>query len=203
MTRFIGLTGGIATGKSTVSKMLVELGAKLVDADVVAREVVEPGQPALAQISTRFPGVIAADGTLDREQLGERIFGNQTERLALNAIVHPQVQARVLELSQGYAEEGAAVVIYDAALLIENKLHEAMEGTVLVVAPLPVQKQRLMNRNALTAEAADARIASQMSLHEKRKVATWVIDNGGTLEQTRAQVEAAWPAISGKVAPSS
>lgn len=192
--KLYGLTGGIATGKSTVSAMLQDLGAALIDADLVAREVVEPGQPALAEIAARFPGVVK-DGQLDRKALGERIFQHPEERAALNAITHPRIQARVLERSAALAEEGAPLAIYDAALLIENKLHQALHGTILVVTDLPTQRQRLMERNALTAAEADARIAAQLPLEAKRKVATWVIDNSGTREATRAQVEALWKTL--------
>jgi dephospho-CoA kinase len=190
--RLIGLTGGIATGKSTVSSMLQDLGAPIIDADQVAREVVQPGQPALAEIAARFPGVVGEGGVLDRKVLGERIFHQPEERAALNAITHPRIQARVLELSAALAEAGAPLAIYDAALLIENRLHEALEGVILVVTDLATQRSRLMARNTLTAAEADARIAAQLPLAEKRKVATWVIDNSGTREQTRAQVDALW-----------
>jgi dephospho-CoA kinase len=191
-TRFIGLTGSIATGKSTVARMLVGKGAALLDADLIAREVVEPGQPALAEIAAHFPGVVSADGTLDRQALGERIFSSPAERAVLNAITHPRIQAEVMARTQALSEQGVPVVIYDAALLIENKLHEALEGVILVTAPAAVQRQRLIARNGLTAEQADARIASQMPQEEKRKFATWVIDNGGTLAATQLQVDALW-----------
>lgn len=190
--RVLGLTGSIAVGKSTVAQMLVAHGAHLLDADLIAREVVAPGTPGLAEIAARFPGVVAADGTLDRKALGERVFGSETERRALNAIVHPRVQAGVIAKTAALAEAGAKLVIYDAALLIENALHEAVEGVILVTAPPEVQKARLMARNGLTAEQADARIAAQMPQEEKRKYATWVIDNGGTREATQRQVDALW-----------
>jgi dephospho-CoA kinase len=190
--RLIGLTGGIASGKSTVSRMLKELGATVIDADQLAREVVAPGQPALAEIAARFPGVVGPDGALDRKKLGERIFGDVAERGALNAITHPRIQQRVLELTQGYAEAGVKVVVYDAPLIFENRLDQALEGTILVAASEPVQVARLRARDGLSEEQARARLAAQLSLDEKRKLATWVIDNSGTVEQTRAQVERLW-----------
>ncbi len=193
--RVLGLTGSIAAGKSTVAQMLVAHGAHLLDADLIAREVVAPGTPGLAEIAARFPGVVAVDGTLDRKALGERVFGSETERRALNAIVHPRVQAGVIAKTAALAEAGAKLVIYDAALLIENALHEAVEGVILVTAPPDVQKARLMARNGLTAEQADARIAAQMPQEEKRKFATWVIDNGGTREATQRQVDALWEKV--------
>ncbi len=187
--KVFGLTGGIATGKSTVSKMLAELGLPIIDADEVAREVVRPGEPALAEIAARFPGVIAKDGTLDRAALGARIFKDPHEREALNAITHPKIRARVLEKTQALAERGATHAIYDAPLLIESRLDRGLDGVILVVTPLDVQRRRLMERSALGPQEADARIASQMPLDQKRRFATWIIDNGGTLEETRRQVE--------------
>lgn len=184
-----GLTGGIATGKSTVSKLFAERGVPIIDADLVAREVVAAGQPALREIAARFPGVVGADGRLDRAKLGERIFNDPAERAALNAITHPRIQAAVLEKTQALADAGEPRVIYDAALLIENGLHRGMHGVVLVVAPPDVQRARLMTRDGLTRDAADARIASQMPLDDKRAHATWIIDNGGSLDDTRRQVD--------------
>ncbi|MER2562473.1 MAG: dephospho-CoA kinase [Myxococcaceae bacterium] len=183
-----GLTGGIATGKSTVAKRFVEKGMPLIDADVVAREVVAPGQPALLEIAARFPGVVV-DGVLDRAALGARIFSNPGEREALNAITHPRIRQAVLEQSVKLAEAGAPRALYDAPLLIENRLHEGLSGVVLVVAPRDVQRTRLMARNQLTAAEADARIDAQMPLDAKRPFATWIIDNGGTPEATAAQVD--------------
>jgi dephospho-CoA kinase len=192
MTRFIGITGGIATGKSTVTQMLRELGAKVLDADEIAREVVAPGKPALLEIAARWPEVVDENGVLDRQKLGERVFAKSDERKALDAITHPKIQAEVLERTQALFEAGVPVVLYDAPLLIENKLHEAMDGVILVVVPRDVQLQRLMARNGLTREAALARIASQMPLDEKRKYARWVVDNSGSLDATRAQVLQVW-----------
>lgn len=187
-----GLTGGIATGKSTVARRFVELGMPLLDADVIAREVVAKGQPALDEIARRFPGVVGADGTLDRAALGARIFADPAERAALDAITHPRIRQAVLERSITLAESGAPRALYDAPLLIENRLHEGLAGVVLVVAPRDVQRQRLMARNHLSAAEADARIDSQMPLDAKRPFATWIIDNAGDLEATRAQVDEVW-----------
>ena len=187
-----GLTGGIATGKSTVARRFVELGMPLIDADVIARDVVATGQPALAEIAARFPGVVGADGVLNRAALGERIFGNPVERAALDAITHPRIRQAVLEQSIALAESEAPRALYDAPLLIENRLHEGLAGVVLVVAPRDVQRQRLMARNHLSAAEADARIDSQMPLDAKRPFATWIIDNAGDLEATRSQVDEVW-----------
>ncbi len=187
--KLFGLTGGIATGKSTVSAMFREAGIAVIDADELAREVVEPGQPALAEIAARFPGVLTPEGRLDRPRLGAVIFADPAARAALGAITHPRIQALAIERTTALAEAGAKVAIYDAALLIENKLHEAMDGVILIACPPEVQLARLISRNALTGAQAHERIASQMSLEQKRPFATWVIDNGGTLEATRAQVQ--------------
>jgi dephospho-CoA kinase len=187
-----GLTGGIATGKSTVAQMFVDKGVPLIDADVVAREVVKPGQPALAEIAARFPGVVDATGALDRAELGARIFSNPAERAALDAITHPRIRQAVLEKSLALAEANAPRALYDAPLLIENRLHEGLAGVVLVVAPREVQLARLMARNQLTRAQAEARIDAQMPLDEKHAAATWVIDNGGTREATQRQVDRVW-----------
>jgi len=193
--RIIGLTGGIASGKSTVSALLRELGAQVLDADVIAREVVEPGTPALEEISRRFPGVVRADGRLDRPKLGERIFGDPAERAALNAIIHPRIQQAFGERTQALADRGVAQVIYDAPLLIENGLHPGMSGVILVDAPLELRIERLIARDGFSRAQAEARIAAQMPLEEKRRYATWIIDNGGDAAATRAQVERVWRSI--------
>jgi dephospho-CoA kinase len=190
-----GLTGGIASGKSTVSAMLRELGAQVLDADIIAREVVEPGTPGLQAVAERFPGVLGPDGRLDRARLGQRVFGDPTERAALNALLHPLIGQEFLRRTQALAEQGVEHVLYDAPLLIENRLHEAMEGVVLVWVPREVQKARLRARDGLDEAAAEARLAAQLPLDDKRQHATWVIDNSGDLAATRAQVEAVWRAI--------
>ncbi|WNG58998.1 dephospho-CoA kinase [Archangium gephyra] len=190
-----GLTGGIASGKSTVSRMLRELGAQVLDADVIAREVVEPGTPGLQAVAERFPGVLDADGRLDRAKLGMRVFGDAKERAALNALLHPLIGQQFLLSTQALAESGVERVIYDAPLLIENRLHEAMNGVVLVWVPREVQKARLMGRDGLDEAAAEARLAAQLPLDEKRQHATWLVDNSGDLGTTRARVEEVWRAM--------
>jgi dephospho-CoA kinase len=195
VSRLVGITGGIATGKSTVTNMLRALGAKVLDADEIAREVVAPGSPALLEIKARWPDVIGADGALDRKKLAAHIFAKPEDRKALDAITHPRIQAQVLERTHALWDQGERVVFYDAPLLIENKLHELLEGVVLVAVPHDVQLQRLMQRNGLTKEEAEARIASQMPLEDKKRHARWLIDNSGSLEQTRAQVEKVWQEV--------
>ena len=193
--KIYGLTGGIASGKSTVSRMLRELGAQVLDADVIAREVVEPGTPGLQAVAERFPGVLDADGRLDRAKLGARVFGDPKERAALNALLHPLIGQQFLLRTQELAERGLERVIYDAPLLIENRLHEAMNGVVLVWVPREVQKARLMGRDGLDEAAAEARLAAQLPLDEKRQHATWLVDNSGDLGTTRARVEEVWRAM--------
>lgn len=194
--RFIGLTGGIASGKSTVGGYLRELGAHLIDADQVAREVVEPGTEGLREVAERFPFAIAPDGRLDRKALGAWIFSRPDERAALNAIVHPRIQDAVREKTERLEAQGVRQVVYDAPLLIENGLHHAMDAVILVAVPREVQLQRLIARDGLTREEAEARLASQLPLEEKRKVATHVVDNAGSLSSTREQVERIWRELS-------
>ncbi len=187
--KLFGLTGGIASGKSTVTRLLRERGVEVLDADVIAREVVQPGTPALAAIAQRFPGVVGSDGALDRKALGQRVFADAAERQALNAIVHPQVRGRVAELTRALASRGVPFAVYDAALLIENRLHEELDGVVLVTAPVDVQRQRLMARDGLDERAAQARIDAQLPLADKQRYASWLVDNGASLEATVAQVD--------------
>ena len=192
--RIIGLTGGIASGKSTVAKMFAALGAPVVDADQLAREVVEPGQPALAEIAARWPQVVV-NGVLDRKALAATIFGNDAERLALNAITHPRIAQASMARMQALAAKGQRAAIYEAALIVENNLDRGMDGLVVVSVPPPVQQERLIQREGLTAEQAQARLAAQAPLSEKLQRANWVIDNGGMLPATQAQVEQVWRRI--------
>jgi len=193
--RVVGLTGGIASGKSTVSAMFRELGAQVIDADQVAREVVAPGTPGVEEVARRFPGVVDGRGQLDRAALGERIFADSGERKALEAILHPRIRAEVARRMEALESTGFDVVLYDAALLIENDLHRGMDGVVLVAAPEAVQRARLVARDGLDEAAISARLAAQLSLADKRAHATWVVDNGGSLEDTRAQVRRIWEEI--------
>jgi dephospho-CoA kinase len=193
--RVVGLTGGIASGKSTVSEMFRELGAQVIDADQVARDVVEPGTPGLEEVARRFPGVVDATGRLDRAALGQRVFADPAERRALEAIVHPRIREEVARRIDALARAGVTVVLYDAALLIENGLHRGMDGVVLVSAPESVQRSRLAARDGLDAAAITARLAAQLPLADKRAHATWVVDNGRSLDETRAQVRQIWEQI--------
>jgi len=193
--RVVGLTGGIASGKSTVTAMFRELGAPVIDADEVARDVVEPGTPGLAEVAHRFPGVVDASGRLDRAALGQRVFADPAERRALEAIVHPRIREEVARRIEALARTGVTVVLYDAALLIENELHRGMDGVIVVSAPESLQRSRLAARDGLDDAAITARLAAQLPLADKRAHATWVVDNGGSLDETRAQVRRIWDQI--------
>jgi dephospho-CoA kinase len=194
--RIIGLTGGIASGKSTVAGMLRQLGAPVVDADQLARQVVAPGSPALTDIAARFgPGVIGQDGALDRKRMAERVFSDPGERAALEAITHPRIAAASAAEFARLAGAGHPVAIYEAALLVENRIHERLAGLIVVSAPEALQIERLAARDQIGEAAARARLAAQRPLADKIAVATWVVDNSGTVEQARAQVESVWREI--------
>jgi dephospho-CoA kinase len=186
-----GLTGNIGAGKSTVARLLVAGGIPVVDADLIAREVVQPGQPALADIRQRFgPGVILPDGALDRKAVAARVFGHPEELKALNAIVHPRIAERTAQRMSALEESGAKVAVYEAALLVENNSDLGMDGLVVVTAPVELQIARLHARDGLTEAEARARIAAQMPAEEKVKRATVVIENRGSQAELAAQVEA-------------
>jgi dephospho-CoA kinase len=186
----VGLTGGISTGKSVVSTMFAHLGARVIDADVLAREVVAPGQPAHAAIVAEFgPDVLQPDGYLDRKRLGAIVFGDPERRRRLEAITHPAVrqrQQRILSVLE--EEEFEGVVIWDVPLLYETKSAGTMDRVVVVVADEPTQLSRLMTRDGSAEPDARARMASQMPLAEKAKQAHYVIDNSGSRAETEKQV---------------
>ena len=193
--RVVGLTGGIASGKSTVTAMFRELGAQVIDADQVARDVVEPGTPGVEEVARRFPGVVDASGRLDRAELGRRVFADPAERRALEAIVHPRIREEVARRLEALARDGGEVALYDAALLIENGLQKGMDGVIVVWAPESLQRARLAARDGLDEAAVTARLRAQLPLADKRAHATWVVDNGGSLDETRAQVRRIWEEI--------
>ncbi|HVB14472.1 MAG TPA: dephospho-CoA kinase [Candidatus Dormibacteraeota bacterium] len=193
MSRVIGLTGGIASGKSTVAQLLGEKGAWIVDADHLARAVVEINSPALAEIAETFgAGVIGSDGSLDRPKLGQLVFSDETARDRLNAIVHP----RVLELSREEIrkaeESGAQLTVYDVPLLFETAREKEFDGTLVVWVDPLTQLLRLRQRSGLDEIQARRRIDSQMPLTRKRELATWMIDNSRSPDATRAAVDALW-----------
>ncbi|SNZ11805.1 dephospho-CoA kinase [Terribacillus aidingensis] len=189
MSLVIGLTGGIASGKSTVSDLFRQYNIPVVDADVVAREVVEPGEPALAEIVRSFgEDILLPDGTLDRPKLGSIIFRDEKKREQLNNIVHPVVRERMTAERDRLKKTYPAVVL-DIPLLFEGKQLQLVDKVVVVHVDSSVQLERLMQRNELTEQAALDRINSQMSLEQKASKADTVIDNNGTREETREQLE--------------
>jgi dephospho-CoA kinase len=195
----VGLTGGIGSGKSEVSRRLTALGAVLVDADAVAREVVQPGTPGLAQVVAEFgERILLPDGTLDRERLGSIVFADEELRGRLNAIVHPLVGQRMQELVDGVPPD--AIVVYDVPLLAENDLASLYDLVVVVDAPVEEQVRRLTTLRGMTEDAARARIAAQATRERRRAVADRVIDNSGPIDALVAQVDRLWADLARRAA---
>jgi dephospho-CoA kinase len=194
----VGLTGGIASGKSLVAAELAAWGATIIDADVLAREVVEPGTPALAAIIERFGADVVQDGQLDRARLAQIVFADPLARRDLERIVHPAVRARAAELERDAGD--AAVVVHVIPLLIETGQQENFDLVVTVDADHETQVQRLMARNGFTRAEAEARIAAQASREERTLVADLVLDNTGSVKQLREQIDALWAELSSTVA---
>ncbi len=192
----VGLTGNIASGKSTVAARLTELGATVVDADLLAREAVRPGSRALPRIVARWGDeVLEPDGALDRSALRQRVFADSGELEALNAIVHPEVERMRLERVAAARDAGACIVVCDIPLLFEAHLAEQFDAIVLVAAPRPLRLERMvMDRGLHEAEAMDM-IASQMPAELKRARSDYVIDNAGDLDALDARVEEVWQSL--------
>lgn len=189
--RICGLTGGIASGKSTVARRLRELGVPVVDADAIAREVVEPGTPALEEIVASFGAVVLdPDGRLDRKALAARVFGDDAARKTLEAIVHPRVAERTRERFAQLEAAGERLAVYDVPLLVEKGLHAVFRPVVVVALSEEEQIRRAIARDGATEAEVRARIAAQLPLAEKVAVADHVIDNAGSVEATLAQVDA-------------
>ena len=198
----IGLTGGIGSGKSTVADMLREAGVDVIDADQLAREAVAPGSEGLRDVVARFgAGILDDQGALDRKKLGDVVFQDEEARRALNAIVHPRVAALAAERVQELAAKGRARVVYEVPLLFENGLDAAMRATVVVYVDEDTQLRRLMARDGSGEAAARARMSAQMSLEEKRRRASYVIDNRGSLEDTARQLREVWRELTGEDVP--
>ena len=190
----VGLTGGIGSGKSEVSRRLRDLGAVVVDADAVAREVVEPGTPGLAAVVDEFgESVLRDDGSLDREGLGRIVFGDADKLARLNAIVHPlvgeRIAARMADVERNHPD---GVVVYDVPLLVENNLQDGYDVVLVVAASPEVQLRRLVEQRGMTAEDAQARIAAQAPLDAKLAAADIVIDNDGELADLDPRVQEVW-----------
>ncbi len=194
----VGLTGGIASGKSMVADELAARGAIIIDADVLAREVVEPGTPALAAIIDRFGAQVLRDGQIDRARLAQIVFADPHARRDLERIVHPAVRARAAELERAAGD--AAVVVHVIPLLVETGQHEDFDVVVTVDADHETQIQRLMVRNGFTRAEAESRIAAQASREDRRRAADVVVDNTGSLTQLREQIDALWAELSSAVA---
>ncbi|MCF8032013.1 MAG: dephospho-CoA kinase [Desulfarculaceae bacterium] len=190
----VGLTGGIASGKSTVDRMLVEMGAFLVDTDQLSRRAVAPGAPALAEIAQAFgPRVIAPDGSLDRGRMRELAFGDARARARLDAIVHPKVAEMMeAELARLVAKHPRGVAVIDVPLLFESGWQRGLDRTVLVYIPCQEQLARLMARDGCTRQQAETALGAQMPLKNKRALADFLVDNSGGLDETLRQVKRLW-----------
>jgi dephospho-CoA kinase len=191
--QMIGLTGGIGSGKSTVASLLAARGAVVVDADAIAREVVEPGSPVLARLAERFgPDIVGPEGRLDRARLAERAFADEESRRDLDAITHPAIGEEFLR--RVAAAPAGAVVVHDVPLLAEAKNPARYRGIIVVEAPRELRLARLSARGIPAADA-ERRMAQQATDEERRALATWVLDNSGDLDSLRAQVDALWPEL--------
>nr|WP_205829750.1 dephospho-CoA kinase [Microbispora sp. CL1-1] len=195
----VGLTGGIGSGKSEVARLLAARGAVVVDADKIAREVVEPGTPGLAEIVEAFgEDVLRPDGSLDRERLGAIVFADAEKLKILNGIVHPKVGERSERLQREAPDD--AVVVYDVPLLAENNLAPLYDVVIVVDTPDDVRLERLQRFRGMREEDARARIAAQASREDRLKIADIVIRNEGSLDDLEAQVDKVWQDLSGRVA---
>lgn len=189
MSKIIGITGSIASGKSTVSNMIKELGFTVIDADIVARQVVEPGEEAYEKIVETFGSeILFPNGMINRSKLGEIIFTNEERRKQLNAIVHPAVRKRMNNDKEEAVKQGEKAVFLDIPLLFESKLTNMVDKVIVVYVDEKIQLERLMKRNDLSKEEALNRIQSQLSIEEKKKLADAFIDNRGTIEETKKQL---------------
>ncbi|BDG81036.1 dephospho-CoA kinase [Bacillus subtilis] len=190
MTLVIGLTGGIASGKSTVANMLIDKGITVIDADIIAKQAVEIGMPAYRQIIDEFgEDILLENGDIDRRKLGALVFTNEQKRLALNSIVHPAVREEMLKRRDESIANQETFVVLDIPLLFESKLESLVDKIIVVSVTKELQLERLTKRNQLTVEEALSRIRSQMPLEEKVSRADNVIDNSGTREETKQQLE--------------
>lgn len=191
--RIIGLTGGIASGKSTVARMMEKLGAAVIDADQLARDAVMPGMPAHAGIVAAFgPSVLNPDRTIDRAALGALVFVDSAARRRLEEITHPAIGRLATERLEGLRQKGIAVAVYMAPLLIEAGVTDRVDEIWVVYLDMETQLARLMQRDKIGREEALRKIASQMPMDEKRRYGKVVIDNSGPVEDTERQLRAAW-----------
>ena len=194
--KLIGLTGGIASGKSTVATILKQLGAAVINADELSREVVQPGKGAWKEIVETFgANVLQSDKTLDRKKLRTVVFDNPEARKQLEAIIHPKVRALAEEKIRELAAAGRSIIVYEVPLLFEGQLHHWLRPVILVACDINTQRQRLRDRDQLTNTEAQQHIDAQMSLEEKRLLADYVIENNGNIEELERQVKSVLESI--------
>lgn len=204
MTRVVGLTGGIGSGKSTVAQILRSLGAVVIDADAIVHELQAPGSPLLAEMVDAFgPGIVGADGALDREALGRIVFADSAHRARLSALVHPRVGVEMARRLAEARARGAGLVVLDVPLLLESRAAGRAgavpyEAVIVVWAPEAVQLERQMRRDGRARDEALRRIRAQMPLDEKRRLAEYVIDNSGSREETERQVRSLYARLVGE-----
>ncbi len=199
--KIVGLTGNIASGKTEVAKIFKELGAKIIDADEIAREVVRLGEPAWQEIVDEFGSdILNSDRSINRKKLGEIIFNDEKKREQLNQITHPRIMTKIKQTIGNYKKEGVKLVILEAALIVERGgLLNVIDELIVVSADEKTQIERIMTRDRLRKEEAISRIVSQMPVSEKAKHAAYIIDNSGSLEETRKQVEEVWEKITSQL----
>jgi len=197
MTKIAGLTGGIASGKSTATDIFVKLGARIVDADLLARDVVRPGRWAWKRIVSHFgPEILQEDEQIDRKKLGDIIFKTPSERHFLNRVTHPPIYYQTLRALASHVIRHPPLIIIDAPLLIETPLRRITRTIIVVYVDPETQLQRLVNRDGITRQEALLRIQSQMPLEEKRRMANHVIDNSDTIAETEEQIVQLWERLS-------
>lgn len=188
--KIVGLTGGISSGKSTVSSYLKQLKIPVIDADEVARKVVEPNSQGVKEIKKAFGSdVFEEDGSLNRQKLGELVFSKVENRQKLDELLQPLIKIMILEEIEAYRQKGEKMIVLDLPLLFEKQYEELCEEIIVVYVPKELQLERLMKRNQYTKQEALSRIDSQLSIEEKRKRATVLLDNQGTIQQLYHQVE--------------
>lgn len=191
--KVVGLTGGIATGKSTAASMLLELGARIIDADELAREIVQPGKDAWKEIVEAFgEEILRGDRTIDREKLRRIVFQDEKKRKRLEAITHPRIRSLAREKMQKLAAEGAEIVVYVAPLLFETQVHLWIRPVILVACDSATQRKRLRRRDGLSEEEVERHFDAQMPLEEKRRLADVIIENNGTLDELRKRLKEVW-----------
>ncbi|MGI5862562.1 MAG: dephospho-CoA kinase [Myxococcales bacterium] len=193
--KLIGLTGGIASGKSTVAAMLARAGVPVLDADKLSRKVVEPGKPAYREIAGRWPEVLSPDGTIDRPKLGRIVFADNAQLRELRAMVVPRVVDELRREIAALEARGEPVCVVEAATLFEENLEHLFDGVLLVSAPPELQVRRLIERNGYSEEHARQRLAAQMSLEEKRRRSRWIVENAGRPEELEQRVREVWERI--------